>query len=152
MNKWVHKWMNQMHVCRSCHVMLSSPVLAFNAGAVSCDAVLCCAAVLCYAVLCDAMLCYANCVMSCHVTSCYFMPLFSRLVCVSVCVGFATVYTTRLCENVNKCIHLEGSEDAGMQTWKCVFKIFKCVCKYLSSMHLRKALAGTLLQCSVVVA
>ena len=125
-----------MHVCRSCHVMLSSPVLAFNAGAVSCDSVLCCAAVLCYAVLCDAMLCYASCVMSCHVTSCYFMPLFSRLVCVCVCVclcvcvcvGFATVYTTRLCENVNKCIRLEGSEDAGMQTWKYVFKIFQvCV-------------------------
>ena len=67
-------------------------------------------------------------------------------VCVSVCVGFATVYTTRLCENVNKCIRLEGSEDAGMQTWKYVFK---CVCKYLSSMRLCKALAGTPLQCSV---
>lgn len=77
--------MNQMHVCRSRHIMLSSPVRVFNAGAALCDSVLCCAPVLlCYAMPCCVMLCHAMQVVSCRVRSCYFMPLFSRLVCVSV--------------------------------------------------------------------
>ena len=108
--------MNRMHVCRSCHVMSSSQVLVFNPGDVSCDSVLCCAMPFC-AVLCDAMSCYASFVMLYHVMSCYFMPL-ARLVCVCVCVRVLLYYTTCLCENVDKCIRPEGSEDMGIQTWK----------------------------------